>query len=155
MKQENIEKLKNAKVGDTILLYNEVLKKSKESKIEDFDSMNSVIDFFTDKLNSCIYISGSITKNPNWKKDFKKAEKKLKELGYKNIINPLDLSEQISIFLKKDIDEIDYQTFLNYDLYMLTRYCDKIYMLKGWDKSKGALIEFLEAKNQNMEIIFE
>ena len=43
-----------------------------------------------------IYISGRITGNKNWEDDFHKAEEELLEKGYKVIINPLNLDEQVN-----------------------------------------------------------
>lgn len=36
-----------------------------------------------------IYISGRITGNKNWEKDFQQAEEYLKKLGFMEIVNPL------------------------------------------------------------------
>lgn len=62
-----------------------------------------------------IYISGRITGNKNWQEDFLKAEDYLKSNGYKVIINPLNLAEQVN----KEIKNPTYIDHMKQDLVYL------------------------------------
>lgn len=89
-----------------------------------------------------IYISGSITNNKHYKKQFKRAERKLKKRGYK-VFNPCCIPNIFS-----------YDEFMKIDIAAL-ECCDCVFMLKGWEKSKGANIELKKAKELNKIIYFE
>jgi hypothetical protein len=43
---------------------------------------------------------------------------------------------------------------MRYDIRALT-FCDSIYMMKGWEESKGANIELKVAKAIGLKIIYE
>lgn len=48
-----------------------------------------------------IYISGKITGEKNWQDDFNIAKIVLKNRGYKDIINPVDLAEVVEKICRK------------------------------------------------------
>ena len=50
--------------------------------------------------------------------------------------------------------DIDYDTIIKMDLEILSR-CDIIYMLKGWEESKGAKIEYDFARKEGINIFYE
>lgn len=105
---------------------------------------------------SIVYISGPITNCPNWRKNFSVAHQTLMgQKKYDMIINPLLLSQslekQIRSLYKR---EPTYEEYLVYDLQMLSK-ATHIYMLKGWEKSKGALIEKKYAEENGMEVMYE
>ena len=81
-------------------------------------------------FNMKIYISGPITNVLDYKEKFGQAEKHLKE-KYPNaeIINPT------MIVLPSSCTHEDY---MKID-FMLLDLCDAIYMMPGWDLSKGCL----------------
>ncbi len=91
-----------------------------------------------------IYISGGITNVPNFMERFAEAEKRLKEWGYE-VINPT------MVTLPKSCTHDDY---MKVDLQLLD-IADGIYMLNGWDKSKGACIEHGFALGKDKVIMFE
>lgn len=91
-----------------------------------------------------VYISGKITNNENYKNDFLKAEQWLKLNDYK-VVNP---SRLIDIFPK-----LNYQQLMAID-YKLIELCDAIFMLDGWQKSKGACAELSYAKSLGKKVLY-
>jgi hypothetical protein len=93
-----------------------------------------------------VYISGSITNRPieEASKHFSKAEEFLKEKGH-SVVNPM--------VLKHDHDKT-WLSYMKEDIVALMQ-CETIYMLKGWDLSRGAVIEFNLAKELGFKIMFE
>lgn len=91
-----------------------------------------------------VYISGPITNNPDYKRQFEKAELKLKAQGY-TVINPSKIDDVIP--------DGTHSEYMSVDLTLLDM-CDAIYMISGWGKSKGACIEygFAYAKDKIMMV---
>lgn len=79
-----------------------------------------------------IYISGGISGVEDYKANFEKAQKRLKEQGHE-VINPAAFDELLP--------KLTYEEFMKFDIFLLNM-CDAIYMLKGWQKSCGANREY-------------
>lgn len=88
-----------------------------------------------------VYISGSISKNPNYKDEFQKAESEVRSIGY-DVINPAKNSCE------------SYKDYIDKGLRQLSE-CDMIYMLKGYEESDGAMLELQYAITVGMDIIYE
>lgn len=88
-----------------------------------------------------IYIAGQISNNPNYESQFAEAEKNLTEQGHA-VINPV-----------KNLG-FDYKDYIDMGLCELMR-CEAIYLLKGWQKSKGAKLELTYAKTVGLQIYEE
>ena len=86
-----------------------------------------------------VYISGGMTDVPReqYIELFRRAEESLRDQGYRNIVNPINVWACRWPWLYK---VIGYRLTLLYDLWLLMR-CDQIYKLPGWRDSKGANIE--------------
>ena len=91
-----------------------------------------------------VYISGSITRDPDYREHFKAAEEKLRSMGMK-VFNPTKF--------EADPDK-SWENYMRKDLAELTR-CRAIYLLKGWKKSRGARLEYRIAKELGYLVIFE
>ena len=91
-----------------------------------------------------IYISGSITKDPDYREHFRVAEEKLRGLGMK-VFNPA----------KFDADpEKTWEDYMRNDITQLMR-CRAIYLLKSWKKSRGARLEYKIAQALGFMVIKE
>ena len=89
------------------------------------------------------FISGAMTGIENFNREaFFKAEEELKKKGYV-VLNPATLP-----------DGLERECYLDIDFAML-RQADSIYMLKGWEKSKGARGELLVALMLGIDVLFE
>lgn len=76
-----------------------------------------------------VYISGKITGNPDYKKQFDEAERLLKSMGYK-CFNPTSIYHE----------HWSYGEYMKADIAHLVN-CDYIYRLDNWEDSRGARLE--------------
>ncbi|MCD7708865.1 MAG: DUF4406 domain-containing protein, partial [Clostridiales bacterium] len=87
-----------------------------------------------------IYISGPITGTDDYMERFAAAEQYLDSLGYGlPIVNP---AKNIAEMPMRAV--MDYRQIMDVCLGMLAE-CSMIYMLKGWQGSKGARLEYAYA----------
>ena len=92
-----------------------------------------------------IYISGPITNVIDYKEKFARAEQNLKaKYPDAEIINPTVLDKL----------PLTYDEYMELDLRLLGM-CEGIYMLKGWEDSKGANREYGYALAKGKTFYFE
>ena len=92
-----------------------------------------------------IYISGPITNVIDYKEKFARAEQNLKEeYPDAEIVNPTVLDKL----------PLEYAEYMKLDL-MLLDMCGAIYMLSGWELSKGACIEYGYALAKDLIVLKE
>lgn len=97
-------------------------------------------------MSKRIYISGAITGATDYMERFAEAEKSLKEAGYE-VVNPAKVNAQMP-------KSTSYEDYMKMSLCMLET-CDYIYMLRGWQNSKGANMEFKQANKLGMHIFYQ
>ena len=92
-----------------------------------------------------IYISGPISSDPYHEEKFKRAEKILRGMGHEPI-NPAAVGKAWQC--------VTYKEYLDNDLRLLEE-CDGIFMLRGWQRSKGARLEHNYAKTTGLWIRYQ
>lgn len=101
-----------------------------------------------------IYISGPMTGLPELNRfAFRDAEDSLHDEGYKNIINPHDIGDDLLIPIWFPA-KTKWFIYMIFDIKALI-FCRSIYMLTGWENSRGAKIELKIAKFLRMKIIYQ
>jgi len=98
------------------------------------------------RIKHTVYISGAISGTTDYLERFEEAELKLKKKGH-DVVNPAKLNS----FLPTDTT---WEQYMEVD-YKLMDICDTIYMLSGWENSKGANAELEYAKKRKMNIVYE
>jgi hypothetical protein len=93
-----------------------------------------------------IYISGPITNTEGYMARFQAAEKKLSGMGF-TVINPAKVNAELP-------EGLTHSDYMNVSVAMLGL-CDTIYMMEGWQESKGCNIEFECAFENGIAIVFE
>jgi len=101
-----------------------------------------------------IYIAGPMTgiKNLNWDA-FDQKELELISAGW-DVVNPARMDREMGIDPTKDLDEYDYEDAARRDIEIL-RTCDAIYLMSGFQFSKGACWERALAKYWGLKRYYE
>lgn len=92
-----------------------------------------------------VYIAGPVTKDPDYKWKFARAQVRLESMGYK-IINPVNLAAALP-------DNFTWRQIMEVCLAALSQ-ADEAYFLEGWEDSNGANMEWIAA-NGKMPIRYE
>ncbi len=101
-----------------------------------------------------VYISGQMTGIEGYNSvAFNRATDLLRNKGIE-CVNPFEIGQTIEDQLGSHTVEEKYFMFMKADIKVLLD-CSHIYMLKGWEKSKGANMEKSIADFFNIEIINE
>lgn len=79
-----------------------------------------------------IYISGGISGVENYREAFSKTHEELIKGGH-DVVNPALYADALP--------KLSYEEYMKVGLYFLSM-CDAIYMLKGWENSRGANREY-------------
>ena len=93
-----------------------------------------------------VYLSGPISGDPEYKEKFRAAEESLTNGCFVTVLNPAKLSDTFP-----GLSERQYFTMA----LLLMTFADAVYMLKGWEFSKGACIEYLLAKQSGKRIMYQ
>ncbi len=93
-----------------------------------------------------IYISGPITGTDDYMERFEKVEEKLIQEGY-TVVNPAAIMEHMP-------PDTEYEEYMKLSIELL-QMCDYIYMMRGWNESRGANREYGYALAESMRIIEE
>jgi len=99
----------------------------------------------TPSKSPLVYISGAITGVPNYANLFKYWQEKFDSYGIR-CINPASLNDSIPA--------LDYEEYMKIDLTYLSM-CDIIFMLNGWQNSKGAQRELKYAIENGITVLLE
>ena len=92
-----------------------------------------------------VYLSGKITDNENYKKEFACAELFLRQMQY-IVINHAEIL--------KDLGELSYEQCMQI-CYRLIDIADIIFMVSGWQKSNGANAELSYAKSLGKKVMYQ
>jgi hypothetical protein len=92
-----------------------------------------------------VYLSGKITGLPESRAraQFRKAQLKMLQIGFE-VVNPLTIEHN---------HDKTWESYMRTDIAAMMQ-CDAIYMLPGWDISRGAKLEYNLAKELNFHFIF-
>lgn len=101
-----------------------------------------------------IYIAGAMSGHPNLNHDaFFIKEKELQAAGW-NTINPAAMDLEVGIDPSKPMGEYDYEDAARRDIEAL-KSCDAIYLMAGWQHSRGASWERALAKTWGLRRYYE
>lgn len=101
-----------------------------------------------------IYVSGPMSGYTNYNfEEFFYWGKLLKLHGYK-VINPAD-KDLTKMFHGWQYTEDQWEDLIEYDRMLIKCYADAVFLLKGWEDSKGALLEIEEANLKQIPLFYE
>ena len=93
-----------------------------------------------------IYISGAITGTDDYTERFERAERKLRERGETEIINPAKVCASLP-------ETLTHEEYMKICLAMLSL-CDEVYLIPPWTDSRGVRqeLEFAIDNNKHVEV---
>lgn len=98
------------------------------------------------KKKKKVYISGPITGTKDYMSRFSTAHLSLARQGY-SVVNPAMVNAMLP-------EDTTYDEYMAMSFAMLDM-CDSVYMLDGWEKSKGAKMEFERDVKNGLNIIYQ
>lgn len=105
-----------------------------------------------------VYISGPVTSliklGLDWKQPFIEAEEALRRLGFNQVYNPVNVAEEVDARFEAKGMKATYADYMRADVKLLLK-SSMIVMLRGWENSKGARLEYELAEAMGMEVIYE
>lgn len=107
-----------------------------------------------ERQEGTVYISGPITGVKDWKKNFDRAYKELKSWGFGVVHNPREIAEAVEMTCQAMGKKAEYKDYMKADIRVLLN-CTHIYMLAGWENSRGAVLEKSIADALGMEVIYD
>lgn len=123
-------------------------------------STEMFVDTTTVPYSPVLYISGPIFGYPDGNREaFNNAKTYLASLGCPDTVNPHDVPPakhdgKCPNTYRGEGDPHDAACYMRGDLICLLC-CDGIYLLDGWEKSRGATLEFAMAKAIGLDIYYE
>lgn len=97
-------------------------------------------------LDGMVYISGKITGTDDFMERFATAAERLNSAGYV-VCNPASLNATMP-------SSTSWEGYMGESLRMLS-HCAAIYMLRGWEESRGARVELSVALQMGKRVMFE
>jgi hypothetical protein len=106
--------------------------------------------------NQVVYISGSISHNPNAEQDFNSAEEKMRELGFVKIYNPV-AQDKIQGYVTADCKEggSSRAAVLKNDCCWICDHLPVMYILTSYKRSSGSLMEIALGKSLGLKVIYQ
>lgn len=92
-------------------------------------------------MSKVVFISGSISGDPNYEEHFADMEQRLKDLG----LVPINPIEPLGLY---------YRQYIDIGLAKL-KYCDAVVMLDTWLNSQGARLEKMYAETVGIPVYYE
>ena len=102
-------------------------------------------------MKKVIYVSGKITGTSDYADRFSAVENKLIAEGYE-VLNPVREGKWLEHYLEPGKPTWD--QYMKYAIAAMMK-ADYIYMMCGWNQSKGARLEHFLARVLNYNIIYE
>jgi hypothetical protein len=103
-------------------------------------------------LRPTVYLGGPMRGKPQYNfPAFMEAEEYINSLGY-NVVNPADHDLGVGVEPLEGVDDKLRGELLLWDFTQIVRHCQAIYLLRGWQQSEGATLEYLLAKTLGMPI---
>lgn len=100
-----------------------------------------------------VYISGAITGIQGYQEHFAKADEHIKSFGLKTL-NPVEFCKGMEKKAKELGVTLEWGDYMRKCLVTIPA-ADAMYMLRGWENSKGARLEHHIAQELGLEIMYQ
>lgn len=109
-----------------------------------YDNQGILVEEYNLKALKKVYISGPITGIKNYPERFERVENELIHQGVE-VINPAKVNANLP-------ESTTWEEYMRISLCMLSM-CDGIYMMEGWQQSRGANLEYAYAKGMGITVL--